>query len=191
MRLRAHPDRQLLATRRSFLKSALAGCCAVSAAGFAAPGARADSTRSLSFVHTHTGETLSVPYRQASCYDSDCLSAVNHLLRDFRTGDVHPIDPGVLDILCALKDQSGSDAPFEVISGYRSPLTNAMLRGRSATSGVAEHSLHMQGRAVDVRLGGVSTAKLAELARGLQRGGVGFYAASDFVHVDTGRVRYW
>jgi uncharacterized protein YcbK (DUF882 family) len=191
MRLRAHPDPQVLPTRRRFLQSVFAVCGVLGGIGLASRPAHAATARSLSFVHAHTGEALTVPYRQASCYDSACLSAVNQLLRDFRTGDVHPIDPGVLDILCALKDQSGADAPFEVISGYRSPLTNAMLRGRSAASGVAAHSLHMQGQAIDVRLGGVPTAKLAELARGLQRGGVGFYAASDFVHLDTGRVRHW
>jgi uncharacterized protein YcbK (DUF882 family) len=169
----------------------VAVCGWVGVAALAPRLVRAAPARALSFVHTHTGETLTIPYRTDSCFDAGCLDAVNHLLRDFRTGDVHRMDPGLLDILGALKDQSGSDAPFEVISGYRAPQTNSMLRGRSRSSGVAEHSLHLQGQAIDLRLGGVHTLKLAELARGLQRGGVGYYAASDFVHVDTGRVRHW
>jgi uncharacterized protein YcbK (DUF882 family) len=191
MRKRTHPNPDLLPARRRFLKTAAAACGVLGGFGLAPLVARAGTARSLSFVHTHTGEALTVSYRQASCYDADCLSAVNHLLRDFRNGEVHPIDPGLLDILCGLKDQSGSDAPFEVISGYRSPRTNSMLRGNSRSSGVAEHSLHIQGQAIDIRLGGVRTLQLAELARGLGRGGVGYYAASDFVHVDTGRVRHW
>jgi uncharacterized protein YcbK (DUF882 family) len=191
MRIRARPESDLLPARRRFLKSAAAACGVLAGIGLAPRLARAGAERSLSFVHTHTGETLTVPYRVASCYDAACLDAVNHLLRDFRSGEVHSIDPGLLDILCTLKDLSGSDAPFEVISGYRSPATNAMLRGNSKRSGVAEHSLHLQGQAIDIRLGGVRTLKLAQLARGLRRGGVGYYAASDFVHVDTGRVRFW
>ena len=192
MRKRPHPDdSHLLHVRRRLLKTAVAACGVLGATALAPRVARASTARTLSFVHTHTGETLTVPYRQSSCYDAVCLGEVDHLLRDFRTGDVHRIDPGLLDILCALKDQSGSDAPFEVISGYRSPQTNSMLRGKSKASGVAEHSLHIQGQAIDIRLGGVHTLKLAELARDLQRGGVGYYAASDFVHVDTGRVRHW
>ena len=111
------------------------------------------------------------------------------MLRDFRTGDVHPIDPQVLDILFDLRTLCGHDAAYEVICGYRSPQTNQMLHERS--SGVAEHSLHLEGRALDVRLSGFPTARLHELALGLERGGVGFYPASDFVHVDNGRVRRW
>ena len=110
-------------------------------------------------------------------------------LRDFRTGDVFPIDPSLLDILFSLRLMTQCDAPFHVISGYRSPMTNALLRQHS--EGVAQHSLHLEGRAIDVRLGGRSTKELAELARSLGRGGVGLYPASDFVHVDTGRVRFW
>jgi uncharacterized protein YcbK (DUF882 family) len=114
---------------------------------------------------------------------------VNHLLRDFRTGGVHTIDPTLLDILFDLRTLADQDQPFEVISGYRSPKTNAYLRRHS--SGVAEHSLHIQGRAIDVRMSGVSTRKLRDLALGMRRGGVGFYPASDFVHLDNGRVRRW
>ena len=114
---------------------------------------------------------------------------VNILLRDFRTGESHRIDPTLLDILYDLQVLADRDAHYEVISGYRSPQTNAMLHQLS--SGVAEHSQHILGKAIDVRLSGFSTRTLSEHARSLSRGGVGFYANSDFVHVDTGRIRYW
>jgi uncharacterized protein YcbK (DUF882 family) len=149
----------------------------------------ASRPRSLRFVHTHTGETLTAAYFDGSAYDEASLNDVNHLLRDFRTGESHLIDPQLLDILYDLQVRADHDAPFEVISGYRSPATNAMLHRNS--SGVAEHSQHLSGKAIDVRLGGFSTRLLGEHARALARGGVGFYAISDFVHVDTGRVRYW
>jgi uncharacterized protein YcbK (DUF882 family) len=150
---------------------------------------RALEQRSLSFVHTHTGESLSAVYFQGGSYLASELHRVNHLLRDFRTGDVHPIDPSLLDILFDLRTLADRDQPFEVISGYRSPKTNAFLRRHS--SGVAEHSLHIQGRAIDVRMSGFPTRKLRELALSMQRGGVGFYPTSDFVHLDNGRVRWW
>jgi uncharacterized protein YcbK (DUF882 family) len=145
--------------------------------------------RSLSFVHTHTGESLSTTYFQDGSYVASRLEQVNHLLRDFRTNEIHAIDPALLDILFDLQSKAQHEGPFEVISGYRSPETNAALRRRSGA--VAEHSMHMQGRAVDARLRGFPTLKLRDLAIRLQRGGVGFYASSDFVHVDTGRVRRW
>ena len=150
---------------------------------------RAQDRRSLSFVHTHTGEQLSSVYFQDGQYRASELERINHLLRDFRTGDVHPIDPAVLDILADLRALADRDQPYEVISGYRSPRTNAELHRRS--SGVAEHSLHVQGRAIDVRLPGFPTSRLRELALDMRRGGVGFYPRSDFVHLDNGRVRYW
>jgi uncharacterized protein YcbK (DUF882 family) len=145
--------------------------------------------RSLSFVHTHTGETLSTIYFQNGNYLAPSLERVNHLLRDFRTNEVHSIDPSLLDILFDLQARAHHAGPFEVISGYRSPQTNSALRRQSTA--VAEHSLHMEGRAIDIRLKGFTTAKLRDIAIALHRGGVGFYAASDFVHVDTGRVRVW
>jgi uncharacterized protein YcbK (DUF882 family) len=149
----------------------------------------ATDSRSLSFVHTHTGETLSTTYFQDGKYLAVSLERVNHLLRDFRTNEVHPIDPTLLDILFDLQGAAHHDGPFEVISAYRSAQTNAELRRRS--SAVAEHSMHMEGRAIDVRLRGFPTAKLRDLAVTLHRGGVGFYRASDFVHVDTGSMRLW
>jgi uncharacterized protein YcbK (DUF882 family) len=175
--------------RRSFLRG-LGGVCGAAASFAAAPVlAAAGGPRCLSFVHTHTGETLKAVYFQDGCYQAGCLAQVDHLLRDFRTGDVHRIDPALLDILFELQSLANRDGPFEVISGYRSPATNAMLHRRS--EGVALHSMHLEGRAIDVRLSGYPTHELATQARALGRGGVGYYARSDFVHVDTGRVRFW
>ncbi|HEY6824504.1 MAG TPA: DUF882 domain-containing protein [Steroidobacteraceae bacterium] len=180
---RHKPDRS---DRRRFLQCAGA---AVMLLPLDAAWARAPERRSLSFVHTHTGERLSSVYFEAGEYRASELERINQLLRDFRTGDVHPIDTGVLDILADLRMLADRDEPYEVISGYRSPQTNAALREHS--SGVAEHSLHLQGRAIDVRLPGFPTGKLRELALGMGRGGVGFYARPDFVHLDNGRVRCW
>jgi uncharacterized protein YcbK (DUF882 family) len=151
--------------------------------------ARPQNERRLSFLHTHTGEKLTSVYYRDGNYREAELTRINYLLRDFRTGEVHPIDPGVLDILADLRGLCDRDTPYEVISGYRSAATNAALRSHS--DAVAEHSLHMQGRAIDVRLEGFPTARLRELALGMRRGGVGFYPRSDFVHVDNGRVRFW
>ncbi len=172
--------------RRHFLRGAagLLGALSVTKA-FAAPV----SPRSLSLVHTHTGETLTATYFDGSAYVPDALTQMNGLLRDFRTGDVMPMDAALFDILWDLQVATNREAIFEIICGYRSPATNTMLHSRS--SGVAEHSQHLLGKAIDLRLSGFSTQRLAEYARSLGRGGVGFYAKSDFVHVDTGRVRFW
>ena len=172
--------------RRDFLRSVGAALVAVAPA---AAWARGSGCRSLSFVHTHTGETLSCVYYQRDGYDAATLARVNHFLRDFRTDEVHAIDPGVLDILFAVRSRTGRDDPFHVISGYRSPRTNAYLRSRS--SGVAKHSLHMEGRAIDIRLPGFPTRRLRDIGLAMRCGGVGYYPASDFVHLDTGRVRAW
>lgn len=145
--------------------------------------------RELHFLHTHTGESLSTVYFDAGTYQPAELAKVDVLLRDFRNEAVHPIDPQVLDRLCLLQAACGSQEPFQVISGYRSPATNEALRSRSP--GVAGHSLHLEGRAIDVRLAGIRTSRLAVLARRQLGGGVGYYRVSDFVHVDTGAVRSW
>ena len=143
----------------------------------------------MSFVHTHTGEKLIAVYWKDGQYQQEVLQQVNHLLRDFRNNEVHAIDPALLDLLYDLRTKVDSDRAFQVISAYRSPQTNEMLRRSS--NGVAEHSMHMLGKAIDVRLTSFPTARLAEVARAMRRGGVGYYPASDFVHVDTGPVRYW
>jgi uncharacterized protein YcbK (DUF882 family) len=176
--------------RRGFLASAGAMCGVLgSMTALPALAATSDRPRTLRFVHTHTGETLTARYFDGGTYSAASLQDVNVLLRDFRTGESHPIDPPLLDILHDLQALANHDAPFEVISGYRSPKTNAMLH--QSFSGVAEHSQHMLGKAIDVRLSGYSTRRLSEHARALSRGGVGFYASSDFIHVDTGRIRHW
>ncbi len=145
--------------------------------------------RSLNFTHTHTGERLAIEYFRGGTYEPEALTTVNHFLRDVRTGDVHAIDERLLDLLHTLADVTGTQRPFQVISGYRSPATNAMLRQHS--EGVAAGSLHMRGQAIDIRLADVALPRLRSAALSLERGGVGFYPASDFVHVDTGRVRHW
>ena len=180
--IQALPPTQLI-SRRSLL-------CAAGALCLPAGVLCAQPTqRSLSFVHTHTGENLSVNYWCDGAYQSDCLGQINHLLRDFRTGEVFNMDAQLLDLLYQLQVRADRDAVFEVISGYRSPQTNAALSAKS--EGVAKHSLHMEGKAIDIRITGFATRKLQQLALTDQRGGVGYYAKSDFVHVDTGRVRSW
>ncbi len=155
----------------------------------AATTARADEARALSFYHTHTGETLSVEYWSDGTYREAALSEINHFLRDFRTGDAAEMDPALLDLLHEVFLRTGSEGHFEVISAYRSPKTNEILRGRS--SGVAKNSQHLQGKAIDVRLTDVPTRRLRAVAYELGLGGIGFYEASDFVHLDTGRFRTW
>ena len=147
------------------------------------------SGRTLSFYHTHTGDKLAIDYHDGTDYLPQALTEINHYLRDFRTEESYPIDMGLLDILHELKTITGHSGTFEVISGYRSPKTNASLRSKSGA--VAKRSLHMQGKAIDVRLTGFDTRQLHKAAKKLAKGGVGFYQKSNFIHVDTGRVRYW
>ncbi len=174
--------------RRGFLRG-LAGLTVVSVAAPARLLADSCAERVLSFAHTHTGEHLTVPYFAEGEYLAAGLARLDHLLRDHRTGEEHAIEPGLFDLLNDLKLATGTREPFQVISGYRSPRTNAKLR--KAGRGVAKRSLHMDGKAIDVRLADVSSSVLREAALELRRGGVGYYRKSDFVHVDTGRVRTW
>jgi uncharacterized protein YcbK (DUF882 family) len=146
--------------------------------------------RVLTFAHLHTAERLTVEYSDGLRYLPDALGEINQLLRDFRTGEVHAIDPRLLDLLHTLHGAAGSRRPFEIISGYRSPQTNSMLQ-RTGGGGVASSSLHMRGQAIDLRLPDVPLASLRDAAWSLSRGGVGYYPNSNFVHVDTGRVRRW
>lgn len=142
----------------------------------------------LSFYHTHTGERLKVDCSPQGCCP-ETLARLNAFLRDFRTGDIHSIDPVLFKALYRIREISGCRGDFEIISGYRSPKTNSSLRKRSR--GVAKKSLHMEGRALDIRLTGFKTRDLRKIAASLQQGGVGYYPKSDFVHIDTGRVRTW
>ncbi|AMY08755.1 Peptidase M15 [Luteitalea pratensis] len=175
--------------RRHFLRAVATAVPVLAFPGLASGTPVTVGPRVLTFAHLHTAEKLEVEYMDGVRYLPQALSAVNHLLRDFRTGDVHDIDPALLDLLHALHASTGSRRPFEIISGYRSPLTNAMLRSHGG--GVASGSLHMEGKAIDIRLADVPLESLRDAALDLRRGGVGYYAASNFVHVDTGRVRRW
>jgi uncharacterized protein YcbK (DUF882 family) len=145
--------------------------------------------RRIVLRNLHTPESLDIAFRRGAAYVPEALDSIQTLLRDYRTGEQHPIDPLLLDYLYDVAQRAGVDPVFSVISGYRSPRTNAMLHERS--SGVASRSLHMEGRAIDVRLAGVDCADLADRALGMQRGGIGYYRKSDFVHLDTGRFRTW
>jgi len=181
--------------RRAFLGTLGIGAAAAAVAlvpGRAEATTRAVPLRTLSFFHTHTGERLKSTYASAGSYQPDALRDINHLLRDFRVNEIKPIDPSLLDLLHELAGTLETDQPFHVISGYRSPATNAMLRERGgAHTGVASHSLHMEGKAIDIRLPGIKLGQLHEAARALKLGGVGFYPDLNFVHVDTGRIRQW
>ncbi len=144
--------------------------------------------RAITLKNLHTDEALEAVYWENGQYLPDALQAVNHVLRDFRTGEVHPIEPALLDLITDLRARVGSTAPFQVISGYRSPQTNAMLREQSAE--VAQHSLHMDGKAIDIFLEDVQLDYVRLAAMDLSRGGVGYYPGR-FLHVDVGPVRHW
>ena len=177
----------MLLGRRRFLVGSLGAAAALSGAARAA--AATQPAHRLSFFHIHTAEKLTVTYREAGQAIPSALAEINHYLRDFRTDQVHDIDVSLLDQLHSLAATFDHRGNFEVISGYRSPRTNAALR--HATTGVAERSLHIEGRAIDVRLTSAKTADLRAAALSLKSVGVGYYPESNFVHVDTGRVRYW
>jgi uncharacterized protein YcbK (DUF882 family) len=145
--------------------------------------------RRLAFDNLHTGEKLDVAYWENGAYVPGALAAVNHVLRDHRNNEIHQIDPELLDLLTALSRRLETGPRFEVISGYRSPATNAMLHAESAE--VAKSSLHTVGKAIDIRMAGLNLAYLHGAALSLDMGGVGYYPSSDFVHVDVGRVRRW
>ncbi len=145
--------------------------------------------RRVAIHNLHTDERVDAVYYDDGRYVPDALVAVNHVMRDFRTGDVHFMEPQLLDLLHILSAKVESDQPFQIISGYRSPKTNAWLHERS--SGVAVNSFHMKGMATDIRLQNVDLSKLHKAALSLQKGGVGYYPESDFIHVDVGPVRSW
>ena len=176
-------------TRREFLKvsaSAMAGLF------ISAPLISRASTNGgrhlLTFFHTHTGEYLEISHTPGIRSRSN-QRKINEFLRDFRTETVHPIDPGLLDIISSVQKRGRSHGVIEVISGYRSPQTNRALRKKSR--GVAQKSLHMEGRAIDIRIRDLSTRHLRNVAVCLGAGGVGYYSKSNFVHLDTGECRTW
>lgn len=144
----------------------------------------------LNLYHSHTGERLDIVYRRGDSYLPGSIIHLDHFLRDHRTGDVHQFDPHLFDLLHDLGGAIGRpEGIIDIVCGYRSPWSNAFLRRTSA--GVAEHSLHMQGEAIDIRIPGIPTWKLRDVALALHRGGVGYYPKSEFVHVDVGRFRRW
>ena len=177
-------------TRRRILEAtaALAGVAALRPQSvIGSPNAGA--ARRIALSNLHTGERLDVEYFRDGAYVPEALAALEVLLRDFRNERRHAIDPKLMDYLVDVAEKVGVPPAYSVISGYRSPETNERLHERS--SGVSQHSLHMQGRAIDVRVSGVDCQDLAAHAEGLKRGGVGFYRGSNFVHLDTGAFRTW
>ena len=158
----------------------------------ASASAPADREYRLRFYHTHTRERLDVVYRRGDQYVPEALDELDHFLRDHRTGDVKHYDPRLFDLLHDLTASLGdSGGEIDVICGYRTPWSNEFLRSRSVHTGVAQHSLHMQAEAIDIRVPGIPTSEVRDAALRLHRGGVGYYRSSDFVHVDVGRVRQW
>jgi uncharacterized protein YcbK (DUF882 family) len=183
-------ENSLVLSRRGFLATGL-GAAATSLL-WADPleaAVRKMPERSLHLYNTHTGEWLKTVYWADGRYQSKSIAQASRFLRDHRSGAVHPIDPKLLDLMTAVHRRFGTKGALHIISGYRSPQSNAMLV--STGDGVAHHSLHMQGRAVDIRIPGYGVRTVGRAAAKMKAGGVGMYPASDFVHIDTGRVRYW
>jgi uncharacterized protein YcbK (DUF882 family) len=175
--------------RRRFLGWSLAAGCGLLILGARAAVAATAAARQLEFYHLHTGESLRAVYWEGGRYLEHGLAEIDHVLRDFRTGEVRAIDPELLDLVHRVRLALECDQPVHVISGYRSPETNAMLARRS--SGVAKNSYHVKGMAIDLRLPGRDLKDLHVAALTLEGGGVGYYPKSDFVHMDTGPVRSW
>lgn len=178
--------------RRGVLKAGVLGAAAAAipliGAGEAQAKAGHDSWR-VSFKQAHTGESFNGVYRVGNRYLPEAFERLNYVLRDFRTGEVFPMDPRVVDILSMVQSRCKSSEPFQVLSAYRSPKTNSNLG--KASSGVAKNSFHMYGQALDIRNPNVSTKRLRNVAQSLKAGGVGYYPRSSFIHIDTGTVRSW
>lgn len=181
------PDSAAL-SRRSLLGLGL-GAAALAFVRPVEAAVRAMPERALTLYNTHTGEWLKTVYWAEGRYLAKSLTQVNRILRDHRSDEIHPMDPRLLDVMVAVHRKFGNKGAIHIISGYRSPESNAILA--SASDGVAHHSLHMAGKAVDIRLPGQSVRIIGKAAKSLKAGGVGTYPASNFVHVDTGRIRFW
>lgn len=178
-------------TRRKVLKTGMAGLAGL-VAGFAnilPAAARETIGYTISIKNAHTGEVFKGVYRVGGYYVPRAFRQINHIMRDHYNGDLHPIDPRLIDILAKMQKRCACAEPLTVLSGYRSPSTNAMLRKISRN--VARNSFHMKGRAADIRVPGSSTAQVHQVAMSLQAGGVGYYPRHSFVHVDTGDIRHW
>jgi uncharacterized protein YcbK (DUF882 family) len=177
--------------RRRFLRHTvrIAVTSAMPALALQARASLPDARR-LALSHTHTGERIDLVFAVGDSFVPEAMGSLNRFLRDHYSGSVGPIDPQLFDLLHVVQRSLGSARAFEVISGYRCPATNASLR-QTRGGGVARQSLHMEGRAIDIRLPGVPLSDLRDAALSLRAGGVGFYPREQFVHLDTGRVRSW
>lgn len=175
--------------RRSFLKSSVAVASSLALPALARAAVAAPHERSLRFYNTHTGETLRTMFWAEGQFIPEALQDINHLLRDHRNDTVGAIDPELMLLLDRVSSQFSNHEVIHVISGYRSPETNRMLAETSG--GVAKHSMHIEGKAIDVRIPGRELERLHKAALALKSGGVGYYPTSQFVHMDTGRVRHW
>ncbi len=177
-------------SRRRFLKSLIySSAIAISSPKLAQAAFSGFAFKRLSFEHHHTGSNIDITYFEQGRYIESALKEINYFMRDYHNNLVHAVDPRLLDQLHDLKLFLGVKKPFHVVSGYRSPETNASLRRQS--SGVAKHSLHMEGKAIDIRIEGVAVKTIRDAALTLQRGGVGYYPNENFVHLDTGDIRTW
>ncbi|HRB98345.1 MAG TPA: DUF882 domain-containing protein [Nitrosomonas sp.] len=187
-----HSDTETAHSRRRFLKAGL-GACTLLASPMAIPSVQAAMKRpfekKLSFLNLHTGERTRATYWANGRYIPEGMRAINHVLRDHRTGDRYTIDPDLFDVLYLLQHKLGTRQEFHVISAYRSPATNAKLAEQNG--GVAKNSMHTHGKAIDIRLPGRKLSDLRTAALSLQMGGVGYYPSSNFVHLDTGNYRFW
>ncbi len=185
-------DDQLLYQRRNFMKLGLVGVLgatlpfATTKAVFASNNSEAWK---IAFRNVHTGESFSGVYRVGDKYLPEAFERMNYVLRDFRTAEVFPMDPHIIDMLSIIHRKVDINSPYEILSGYRSPKTNSMLGGKKR--GVAKNSFHMYGQAIDIRIPSYSTRKIHNVAKSIKAGGVGYYPRSNFVHIDTGTVRSW
>ena len=180
--------RELCLGRRHILGIGLGAVVALApGAGWARTAVRRD--RTLSFLHAHTGERVRATYFANGGYQPAALKQINYILRDYRINAIKPVSPALLDLLYALGQRLGTGGAFEVLSAYRSAETNALLS--RSNRGVAKRSLHMEAKAIDLRVPGVRTRDIAKVARQMQSGGVGYYPRRSFVHIDVGDVRTW
>ncbi len=185
-------DEQLLSQRRKFLKLGLVGVL-----GAVAPlvttksvfAASKSEAWKISFVNVKTRESFSGVYRVGDKYLPEAFERMNYVLRDFRTDEVFPMDPRIIDVMSIIRKKLGANNHYEILSAYRSPKTNNMLGNK--TRGVAKNSFHMYGQAIDIRIPDHSTKSIRNVAKSIKVGGVGYYPRSNFVHIDTGSVRSW
>jgi uncharacterized protein YcbK (DUF882 family) len=175
--------------RRSFLKSSVVLASAIGMPALAKAALPAPAERTLRLYNTHTGESLRSVFWAEGQFIPDALKDINKLLRDHRNDQIAEMDPKLIVLLNEVSDKFGDNQVLHIISGYRSPESNAKLA--AASNGVAKHSMHMEGKAIDIRMPGKDLAQLHKAAMSMKAGGVGYYPDSQFVHMDTGRVRYW